>query len=40
MKIHCADIEDLAEVCAGLVKQGIKFRADTSTLVVTCTGGF
>ena len=40
MKIRCLDIESLVEVCAGLVERGIQFEANTTTLMVICTGGF
>jgi hypothetical protein len=40
MKIRCEDIEALINVCAGLVERGITFEANTTTLVVICTGGF
>jgi len=38
--IRCQDIENLIKVCAGLVKEGIRFDADTEALVIDCTGGF
>jgi hypothetical protein len=40
MKIRCQDIEQLVEVCAGLVERGIQFEANATTLIVNCTGGF
>ena len=40
MKIRCEDIEALTHVCAGLVERGIQFEANTTTLLVICTGGF
>ena len=40
MKIRCEDIDALTQVCAGLVERGITFEANTTTLMVICTGGF
>ena len=40
MKIRCEDIDAMTQVCAGLVERGIQFEANTTTLMVTCTGGF
>ena len=40
MKIRCENIDALTQVCAGLVERGINFEANTTTLLVVCTGGF
>lgn len=39
-KIKCEDLAALVEVCAGLVERGVIFEANTTTLTVTCTGGY
>jgi hypothetical protein len=40
MKINVNSMDELVEVCAGLVRQGITFEADSVTMVITCTGGY
>ena len=40
MYIDVADIKELVEVCAGLVKEGVMFEASTSKLRVELTGGY
>ena len=42
MTIYCDTVEELVEVCAGLVERGIQFEATvTGTLRrVVCTGGY
>lgn len=36
--IHCDTLQDLVEVCAALTREGITFKARTSTLEVMITG--
>lgn len=38
--IQCATLVDFLDVCAGLVRRGIIFRADATTLFITLTGGY
>ena len=40
MEIQCHSKDELVSICAGLVERGIKFKADSKTLLVVCTGGF
>jgi hypothetical protein len=39
-KINCESLQDLIDVCAGLVKAGIHFEADTEHLIIKATGGY
>jgi hypothetical protein len=39
MKINCPDMKTFIEVVAGLVREGLSFKADAGTLVVWLTGG-
>lgn len=38
--IYCQTLADLIEVCAKLVPHGVTFKADTTVLTVTLTGGY
>lgn len=40
MTIQCYTINELAIICAHLVREGVTFEADTNTNVVTLTGGY
>lgn len=40
MEIKCETLEQLTEICAGLVVRGITFKAFASNLTIECTGGF
>ena len=40
MTIQCKDVTQLTQVCAMLVREGVCFKADTDSLVITFTGGF
>lgn len=40
MKIQCEDLAQFIAVCAGLVREGVRFDADGATLTVDLTGGF
>ena len=40
MLIHCNDREDFLETIDGLVRRGLTFKADGSTLEITLLGGF
>jgi hypothetical protein len=39
MKINCPDLNTFIEVIAGLVREGLSFKADAGTLVINLTGG-
>lgn len=39
-KIICHDLTAIAFICAELVRQGVTFEADTTTMTVTLTGGY
>jgi len=38
--ITCTDVRQFVEVVAGLVREGIVFRADGKDLIIYLTGGF
>lgn len=38
--VQCQSVEQLMEVVAGCVKQGLVFVADAEALTVTLTGGY
>lgn len=40
MTIRCQDLDDFIKVCAGFVREGVSFRADTGNLTIELTGGF
>jgi hypothetical protein len=40
MTIRCHDYTAVAFICAELVRQGVTFEADTTTLTITLTGGY
>ena len=40
MTISCQNLDEFIKVCAGLVRGGVCFRADTEGLEITLTGGF
>jgi len=39
-EIQCDTVENLTVVCVGLLKEGICFKADTTTLKIILTGGY
>jgi hypothetical protein len=39
MTIQCHDLAELVKACALLVKEGLQFKADTSNMLITLTGG-
>lgn len=40
MTIVTHSMEEFVEVIAGLVKHGLTFKADSSTMVITLLGGY
>jgi hypothetical protein len=38
--IQCGTIQELVEVVAALVREGIMYTADTATMKVRTTGGY
>lgn len=40
MTINCESMEKFVEVIAGLVKQGLMFKAYSADLSITLTGGY
>jgi len=38
--VKCETIEQFIQVCAGFVREGVIFKADAASLVVTLTGGY
>lgn len=39
-KILCENLEDFIATCAGLVREGINFTANSENLVIMPTGGY
>lgn len=40
MTIYCQNLDEFIKVCAGLVREGVRFRAYPVSLEITLTGGF
>lgn len=40
MYIEVTSLQELATVCAALVREGVTFKASTATLVITLLGGY
>ena len=40
MIIYCEDMIDFTLVCAAMVREGITFKANTASFIITLTGGY
>lgn len=40
MTVHCTNLQEFITVCAGFVREGVTFRADSGTLTIALTGGY